>query len=400
MAVYIQQSQSNIQAKVGSQNKSFMRTAIRQKIKFDKNLIDKNAIEVIKTLNKANFEGYLVGGCIRDLLLNIQPKDFDIATNATPNQARKLFKKSILIGRRFRLLHVLFPKRHIIEVSTFRSSCENNKEIKNIYGTIEEDVFRRDFTINALYYDLSKFEIIDYVGGLEDINSLNIKMIGNIDERFVEDPVRMIRAIRFENKLSTKLSKEMELSIKHNAKLLTKISPDRLFGECIKLFHSKNSFEAFVRIDNLGILKYLFKKTMKNLFIEKALINTSSRIEENKSITPSFLFAVFLWQEYEKKLKKLNNNKSKKINTMLMKKSAESIIKEQNKQVSIPKWVARKIYETWFMQHKLENYNIKNTREVLSLPNFRMAYDFLLLRADSINPELKEQADFWTAIQK
>jgi len=373
---------------------------VRQKIKFDKKLIDKDAIDVIKVLNKARFEAYLVGGCIRDLLVNITPKDFDIVTNATPNQAKKLFKRSRVIGKRFRLLHVVCSARKFIEVATFRASNEADKNAKNLYGTIEQDAFRRDFTINALYYDFSNLEIIDYVGGLEDIKSLEIKMIGDPDKRFVEDPVRMIRAIRFANKLSTKLSQEIVISIKNNAKLLKNISPDRLFGECVKLFHSENSFDAFQKIEELGLLKQLFWQTKADYFIEKALINTSFRIKQNKSVTPAFLFAVFLWDAQKNNFARLKKNKNKKPIFVLMKEAAETVIKKQNQQVMLPRWVSNKIYDTWFMQYKLENFDIKNNKqEIISLPAFRMAYDFLVLRSESINPELKEKSEFWTVMQ-
>lgn len=373
---------------------------IRQKIKFDKKLIDKDAVAVIKALNKAGFDAYLVGGCIRDLLINCIPKDFDIATNATPNQAHKLFKRSRLIGRRFRLLHVLFSARKFIEVATFRSSNELDKNSENLYGTIIEDAFRRDITINALYYDLHNAEIIDYVGGLEDIKYLKIKIIGEPEKRFVDDPVRMIRVIRFANKFSTQLPKEIVTAIKNNAKLLKNISPDRLFNECVKLFHNENSLNTFKEIEQLGVLEQLFQQTKRNPFIEKVLINTSFRIKNEQSITPAFLFAVFLWDAQKNHFEKLKQKQQRKPMFILIREAAEEVIKKQNKQVMIPKWVANKIYNTWLMQHKLENFNTKKKQGIISNSGFRMAYDFLLLRSESINPELKEIAKFWTAMQK
>ena len=182
---------------------------VRQTIHFDKNLIDKDAFKVVNTIAKAGFEVYLVGGCIRDLLLGYKPKDFDIATSATPEQVTKIFKRSRIIGRRFRLVHIMFSARKYIEVATFRSgkvkAASNGAIVRdNLYGTLKEDAFRRDFTINGLYYDIKKSQVIDYVGGLEAINISKISMIGNPVQRFDEDPVRMIRAIRFKVKLGAK----------------------------------------------------------------------------------------------------------------------------------------------------------------------------------------------------
>ena len=181
-------------------------TPVRQTVKFDKKLLDQDAVKVVQTLIKAGYDAYLVGGCIRDLLLGYEPKDFDIATNATPEQVHKTFKRSRIIGRRFRLVHIMFSARKFIEVATFRAGkvkTSNNGVVvrDNFYGSLQDDVFRRDFTVNGLYYDLVNSEVIDYVGGLDDLKAAEIKMIGNPKERFEEDPVRMIRAVRFKVKL-------------------------------------------------------------------------------------------------------------------------------------------------------------------------------------------------------
>jgi len=288
---------------------------IRQTHRFDKKLLDKDALKVVSTLTKAGFESYLVGGCIRDLLLGYHPKDFDIATSATPEQAHKLFKRSRLIGRRFRLLHVMFSARKFLEVATFRAGKvqTSNKGVvrDNLYGSLEEDAFRRDFTVNALYYDVDKSEVIDYVGGLDDLNGSRIEMIGDPIERFEEDPVRMIRAVRFQVKLSASLSEDILKAIEKQAILLGNIPPARLFDECIKLFHNEKGLEVFKQLENLGLLKQLFSQTESTTFIEQALINTSERIKAGKSVTPAFLFAVFLWSAQNKRFEQLNKkNKS------------------------------------------------------------------------------------------
>ena len=195
----------------------------RQSVQFDKQLLDSDALKIVKKLNKTGYEAYLVGGCIRDLLLGYAPKDFDIATNATPEQIQKLFKRSRIIGRRFKLVHIMFSARKFIEVATFRSGRSNPTSTKgmvlrdNFYGSLEDDVFRRDFTINGLYFDVQNSEVIDYVGGLDDLKKLQINMIGNPSERFEEDPVRMIRAVRFKAKLKATIDYNLNKSILNNA---------------------------------------------------------------------------------------------------------------------------------------------------------------------------------------
>ena len=376
---------------------------VRQSIRFDKHLLDKDALKVVDVLTKAGFETYLVGGCIRDLLLDHKPKDFDIATSATPEQAHKLFKRSRLIGRRFRLLHVMFSSRKFLEVATFRAgkvqATNNGVTLRdNLYGSVEQDACRRDFTVNALYYDVAKSEVIDYVGGLKDIKSGRIEMIGDPIERFEEDPVRMIRATRFKVKLGADLSKEILGAIKKSAALLGNIPPARLFDECIKLFHNEKGLETFQQLEKLGLLKYLFGQTQSTPFIEKALINTSQRIKEGKSVTPAFVFAVFLWQAQNQRFEQLS--KKKKSRFLLMTQASDEVIKKQVEQVMMPKWLSARVRDTWLMQHKLENCQPKKEQEMIRHPRFRMAYDFLLLRSQSINPELKERANRWTQLQK
>jgi len=376
---------------------------IRLKTHFDKNSLDKDALKVVSTLTKVGFEAYLVGGCIRDLLLGHHPKDFDIATSATPEQAHKLFRRSRLIGRRFRLLHVMFSSRKFLEVATFRAgkvqTSSNGVIVRDsLYGSVEEDAFRRDFTVNALYYDVAKSQVIDYVGGLEDLRAGHIKMIGDPLERFEEDPVRMIRAVRFQAKLGASLSQDIIKAIKKQACLLSNIPPARLFDECIKLFHNERGLEVFQQLEKLGLLKQLFRQTENTPFIEQALINTSERIKNNKSVTPVFLFAVFLWDAQNKRFKQLS--KKKKSRFVAMNQAAEDVVKKQVEQVMMPKWLSARVRDTWMMQHRLETCHSKKEKEMIAHPRFRMAYDFLILRSESINPELKERADRWTQLQK
>jgi poly(A) polymerase len=376
---------------------------IRKRVNFDKKLLDRDAVKVVQTIAKAGFEVYLVGGCVRDLLLGLKPKDFDIATNAKPEQVNKLFKRSRLIGRRFRLVHVMFSARKYLEVATFRSgqvkTAKSGVIVRdNCYGKIEEDVIRRDFRVNALYYDINTQEVIDYIGGLEDIKSGQIHIIGDPIVRFEEDPVRMIRAVRFQTKLNFELSDEIKSAIHQQASLLSNISPARLYEECIKLFHNEYGFQVYERLEKYDLLKHLFRQTRKNDFIKIALNNTSKRIKQNKPVTPVFLFAVFLWQAQTERYQ-LIKQKQKSV-YLSMSQASEEVIINQIKQVSLPRWLTARIKDTWMLQSRLEKMQPKKIEDILLDRSFRMAYDFLLLRSQSINPELKSVADFWTKAQR
>ena len=377
-------------------------TPVRQSVKFDSKLLDKDAVKVIQTLIKSGYDAYLVGGCIRDLLLGYEPKDFDIATNATPEQVRKTFKRSRIIGRRFRLVHIMFSARKFIEVATFRAGkvkTSNNGVVvrDNFYGSLQDDVFRRDFTVNGLYYDLANSQVIDYVGGLDDLKAAKIKMIGDPKERFEEDPVRMIRAVRFKVKLSAFLEPQLSRSISSNAHLLANIPPARLYEEVIKLFHNENSIEVFNELLNFGLLKHLFSQTKESLFINAALENTSKRIKSGNSVTPAFLFAVFLWSALNKRVAVLNKKNKPRVETMIN--ASEYVIKIQTQQVMMPRWLSTRVKDIWLMQYQLENCSPKKERDLISNPRFRMAYDFLVLRSESIDLELKAKAEYWTALQ-
>ena len=379
-------------------------TRIRQRVEFNKKFLDLDALKIIKKINKSGYEAYLVGGCIRDLLLGYEPKDFDIATNATPEQIQKIFKRSRIIGRRFKLVHVMLSARKFIEVATFRSNKINKTSTKgmvlrdNYYGSLKDDVFRRDFTVNGLYFDIKKSEVIDYVGGLNDLKELKINMIGNPSERFEEDPVRMIRAVRFKVKLRASIDSKLSNKIAKNAYLISNVPPARLYEEVIKLFHNENSLEVFRELSNLGILKYLFSQTQEDSFITAFLINTSERIKAGKSISPAFLFAVFLWSAQNKCFNELKKKKLTRIELMIM--ASEQVIKKQVKQVMMPRWLSGRVKDIWLMQYRLENYNPKKSKELLINPRFRMAYDFFLLRSKSIDQQLKTKAEYWTNIQK
>lgn len=375
---------------------------VQKYIKFNKKYIDKDALNVVKTIHKAGYEAYFVGGCVRDLLLGLEPKDFDIATNARPEQINKLFSRSRLIGRRFLIVHVVFSARKFIEVATFRSGKVTTDKSgtvvrDNSYGSIEDDVFRRDFNINALYYDVINSNVIDYVGGLDDLSEREIHMIGKPSERFQQDPVRMIRAVRFEVKLKASLSEDILKAIRIQANLLENVSPARLYEECIKLFHNERSLDVFNNLEKYGLMPHLFNQTKKTEFIEKALLNTSIRIKNNRPVTPAFLFAVFLWQAQNERYELIKKNI--KSNYIAITQASEEVILEQIKQTSLPRWLTSRVKDIWILQTKLEKRQPKKVKQLLLNPRFRIAYDFLLLRSQSTNPELIKIAEFWTKKQ-
>ena len=375
---------------------------VQKYIKFNKKYIDKDALNVVKTIHKAGYEAYFVGGCVRDLLLGLEPKDFDIVTSAKPEQINKLFSRSRLIGRRFLIVHVIFSARKFIEVATFRSGQVTTDKSgtvvrDNSYGSIEDDVFRRDFNINALYYDVINSKVIDYVGGLDDLSEREIHMIGKPSERFQQDPVRMIRAVRFEVKLKASLSEDILKAIRIQANLLENVSPARLYEECIKLFHNERSLDVFDNLEKYGLMPHLFNQTKKTEFIEKALLNTSIRIKNNRPVTPAFLFAVFLWQAQNERYELIKKNI--KSDYIAMTQASEEVILEQIKQTSLPRWLTSRVKDIWILQTKLERRQPKKVKQLLLNPRFRIAYDFLLLRSQSTNPELIKIAEFWTKKQ-
>ena len=288
-------------------------------------LISKNALKVLHRLNSAGYEAYLVGGGVRDILLGLHPKDFDIATSATPEQVHKLFKNCRLIGRRFRLAHIMFG-REIIEVATFRAchqtSATHGKTSDqgmllrdNVYGSLEEDAVRRDFTINALYYSADDQTIKDHVNGLADLDARQLKLIGDPEERYREDPVRILRAIRLACKLELDIETNTAKPIASFAELLSHVSSARLWDESHKLFLNGHALNTWQTLRHYGVARHLFKETIealdqnKNegfpLFLESAFNNTDKRIAQNKPVTPAFLFAVLLWEPTEQLKEKL-----------------------------------------------------------------------------------------------
>lgn len=375
--------------------------------------ISQQALKVLYGLKDAGFEAYLVGGCVRDLLLGHEPKDFDVATNASPEQVHKLFKKSRLIGRRFKLVHVGFG-RNVIEVATFRAPPEAEQHIDeqgkitrdNVFGTLEQDAWRRDFTINALYYNIRDFSIVDYTGGIADLQAGKIRLIGDVETRYREDPVRMLRAIRFVGKLGLQLDDETERLIPELAPLLQDIPAARLFDESLKLYLSGNAAVTHELLCHYHIFEQLYPQTDALLHTEqdnfprtlliKALENTDERIDQGKPVTPAFLFAALLWEPVRLRWQEYMEKRIPSIPAL--QKASMDIFSEQVKRVAIPKRFSLVTRDIWVLQTRLEQRFGKRAFRALDHPKFRAGYDFLLLRAES-GEEVSELAQWWTDFQ-
>ncbi len=374
--------------------------------------MSEHALKVLYRLKKAKYESFLVGGGVRDLLLGLHPKDFDIATNATPEQVRKLFGNCRLIGRRFRLAHVHFG-REIIEVATFRAPHDqaggegvtrDGMIVRdNVYGTLEDDAWRRDFTVNALYYNIYDFSIVDYTGGLNDIENKVIRIIGDANERLQEDPVRMLRAVRFAAKLNFKIEASLSASIKKNIHLLDGVPVARLFEEVLKLFLHGHALASYELLKEYDLLKHLFAQTAEHLdeagdgFITQALINTDLRIKQKKPIAPAFLYAALLWPAVRYQTKKLKQEDLSLLQVYQI--AGQDVLEKQLKQILIPKRFGIPMREIWTMQARLASRKGKRPLKLLPHPRFRASYDFLLLREQSGETQLKELCDWWTTIQ-
>ena len=382
-----------------------------------------NALKVLYRLKDSGYDAYLVGGCIRDILLGLQPKDFDIATNATPEQVKRCFNNCRVIGRRFKLAHVMFG-REIIEVATLRGhhSDEQKEDIKtskqsnegqllrdNVYGTIEEDAERRDFTINALYYNIKDFTIYDFANGIEDIKAGVINLIGDPETRYREDPVRMLRAVRFSTKLRMRISERTETPIFELAHLLRNIPPARLFDESLKLFLAGKAQDNYRSLREYGLFRYFFPAVDQVLsgnsddkeerFLELMFANTDTRINSDKSVSPAFIMATLLWYPLETHAKELEQESGLHPYDAFQI-AMNDVLHRAVQTVAIPKRFTSTMREIWQFQHRLTKTKGKRPAQVMEHPRFRAAYDFLLLRAEVEGGQLAELADWWTQYQE
>lgn len=381
--------------------------------------ISKNALWVLHGLKKAKFDAYLVGGGVRDLLLGLHPKDFDIVTDAHPEEIKKIFRNCRIIGKRFRLAHVYFG-REIIEVATFRGHSDiafdsshrahNKKGMiirDNVYGSLEEDVWRRDFTINALYYNIEDFSVVDFVGGMEDLKNKQVKIIGEASLRYHEDPVRMLRAVRIAAKVGFRLSPETSETITNLIGLLQNVSPARLFEEIIKWFTSGKSLITFEMLQNYGLFSVLFPQAEARLvgehaklaraFVWQGFHNTDKRISEDKSLNPAFLFAVLLWHPLQHQMEKYSVDEGLAPGEALQN-AMHDVLKRQAEHISIPHRLVLTIKEIWILQYRLIQRRKGKIPIIFANPRFRAAYDFLELRGLA-GDDVKEDVKWWSEFQ-
>lgn len=379
-----------------------------KKHRIDRSLLSNAALRTIDGLQKAGFEAYIVGGAVRDLLLNRNPKDFDVATDATPEQVHRIFRRSRIIGRRFRLVHVMFGDE-TIEVSTFRGHHQSEGDAHtnesgrilrdNVFGTLEEDATRRDFTANALYYDPTSQEVLDFHHGFDDIQAGVLRIIGKPETRYAEDPVRMLRVVRLSAKLGLSIDPATKAPIAKMAELLGDVPPSRLFDEMLKLFLSGHAIESVAALRKqhlhhglLPMLDVVLEQPLGERFVMLALKNTDERILSGKSANPSFLFATLLWHEV---LAAWNQYKNSHPPIPALHMAMNDVIATQAEKLAIHNRYTSAMKEIWALQPRFEQRAGKRPFGLLANPRYRAGYDFLLLRCDSgeIPAELGE---WWT----
>ena len=381
--------------------------------------ISGGALKVLQTLTDAGHSAYLVGGGVRDLLLGLKPKDFDVATEATPETVRSLFRHSRLIGRRFRLAHVRVG-REVIEVATFRADFDESagdpdhvrvdgRIVRdNVYGTLEEDAWRRDFTVNCLYYDHRDRAVVDFTGGYADVRDRTLRLIGPATERYREDPVRMLRAVRFAGKLGFDIEGETSRAIYDLAPLIEGMPPARLYEEVIKLFMAGAGRTNFELLRRFGLFGHLFPETdacieaepdgVAFVLASKALESTDGRIQSGKPVTPGFLFAALLWEPVLHDSEACTARGMSDIQAYDA--AGADVIERQIQHVSLPRRFSLMVREIWGLQPRLVNRrsNAAASR-LLTHPRFRAAYDILLLRAES-GEQVADHAKWWTRFQE
>ena len=380
----------------------------------DPKKISISALKVVRRLHEQGYQAYLVGGCIRDLLLGRSPKDFDVATDAHPEEVREQFRNSRIVGKRFQIVHVRFGPE-IVEVTTFRGPHdeqydENHNESgmtlsDNVYGTFEEDVFRRDFAMNAIYYQPESKKIIDLAKGVEDINSARIKTIGEPEGRMREDPVRMLRAVRFQAKLGFDLEEQLADSIRSLGYLVQDVSPARLFEEVLKLFMSGYGAAAFEHLLDNELYGWLFPDSKRSIethateaLVRLALESTDRRIAEDLPVTPAFIYAAILWYPFAEEKERLQQQEAtSQINASHQ--AADNIISKQQLFTSIPRRFTGPIREIWFLQHRLPTRFGQKPDILMQHKRFRAAYDFLLLR-EATGEKTGELGNWWTEYQE
>lgn len=388
-----------------------------------KNISD-NALKVMARLRGSGYQAYLVGGAVRDLLLGGHPKDFDIATDATPEAVNALFRNSRIIGRRFRIVHVRFG-REIIEVTTFRGHHDNGVDAgergdagdnhsrqsasgrllrDNVYGTLEEDAVRRDLTVNALYYDSEKFEVYDHVHGLQDLEKRSVCIIGDPEQRYTEDPVRMLRVVRFAAKLDFSVDPQTAAAIPRCAHLLGEIPAARLFDEFLKLFLAGYASRTLEKLLEFDLLRFMFPDTSTCVrrdekalaLVRAAMSNTDQRIAQDKPVTPAFILAALLWPVVSTRCTNLENNGEAPM--VAIHTAAQAAITDTVRHISIPRRFSQPMREIWEFQLRLLRRSGRKAAELIEHRRFRAGYDFLLLR-EQAGEDTGELGAWWTELQ-
>ncbi|MCC8626760.1 polynucleotide adenylyltransferase PcnB [Xanthomonas vesicatoria] len=378
--------------------------------------ISPNALRVLYRLRESGFGAYLVGGAVRDLLVGGHPKDFDVATSATPEEVKALFRNCRLIGRRFRLAHVVFG-REIIEVATFRANIDDgsgDRELDNgrlvrdnVYGSIEDDAIRRDFTCNALYYAIEDFSVRDYCGGFEDVQAKLMKLIGDPELRYQEDPVRMLRAVRLAAKLNFEIEAGSAEPIPRLAGLLSEAAPARLFEEILKLFLSGHGVASFEGLERYGLLGALFPESAAALksnrsgalraMVLEGLRNTDARVANDEPVSPAFLFALLLWPAFCRTLMALQAQGVQPEDAQ--RRAADRVTLHQLERVALPRRFSLPMQEIWLLQTRFSSRQRKRVFRTLSHPRFRAAFDFLVLRQFA-SADHAADVEFWREAQK
>ena len=391
----------------------------REEHNISRKQISDNALKVLYRLHGAGFDAFLVGGGVRDLLLAHSPKDFDIATNATPEQIRHLFKNCRLIGRRFRLAHIMFG-RDIIEVATFRGHHqEPSKNVAmqskegmllrdNVYGTLDEDAERRDFTINAMYYNIDNYAIHDYARGNDDLEDKLIRLIGDPETRYREDPVRMLRAIRFAVKLDFDIEEDTAAPIEELAHLLKEIPSARLYEESLKMLQTGYGLETYHLMREYNLFQPLFPivsefftedyASKAEQMLDLVLDSTDQRIEEGKRINPAFMFAAMLWYPVQAKADELMETQDLVEYDAIME-ASNIILDQQVRSIAIPRRHTATVREIWQLQMRLPRRNGKRAVRLMELNKFRAGYDFLEMRAEVEGGETAALAKWWNTFQ-
>ena len=373
------------------------------------------ALKVTQTLQRHDFAAFVVGGAVRDVLLSREPKDFDIATDATPEEVRALFRRSRIIGRRFRLVHVMCGPE-TVEVSTFRGgqaiddtearrSDEHGRILRdNVFGTQEQDATRRDFTINALFYDPASQEIWDYHGGVDDLRKRRLRMIGDPDQRYREDPVRMLRAVRLAASRGLEIESRSRKPIRPLAALLANVPPSRLFDEMLKLLLSGHAVECVTKLRKEGLhhgllplLDVILEQPLGERFVMLALKTTDERIRADKPVSPSFLFAALLWHEVLAAWNSTASDKAPGIPALYQ--AMERIMQAQAEQLAIPRRFSADMKEIWALQPRFLHRAGQRPYRLLQHLRFRAGYDFLLLRCESGEVDAAV-GEWWTRFQR